>query len=1116
MKANSWQSKSKMDLTFIGGIGLFFLFVFVSVNISFSQINSSKGLPTITTYSPRDYKGHNQIWSIIQDERGLMYFGTSAGIIEYNGVSWNKLKFPNSSISVSNRAFLKDEDGRVYYGALGDFGYFDQDIRGNTVLVSLVSFLPKEEQIFNDVWTIQKVNGKFYFQTRDVIFIFDFKNGYDQPIIDIWKPDTAFMYTFYHNGVYYVHQQELGLFRMVNGKLELIPGSEFLGAERLQVLLPYGNQEEFIVGMFASGFFHYDGKNFKRFDSNAYEPGESNRLYKSIPLGENKYILAYAGKGIYIIDKKGKVTNVFNVSNGIPDDSIYSIYLDKSGQLWTGTENGLAKIDISSPLSRFVYSKTANTNILSLNSMNGDLYIGTALEVLKLDKGTGIVNNVPGVPFSQIFQMTLDRDELLIATDGLVAIKEDKVITIKESVGGNFQLLDVAISSKYPDLMYCSGSQGVSVFNRKIIPGSGKYGDWEYLGDLNGISMDVYNLVEDEDGILWAGTQAGVVYKIHLARTASNEIDLKNSTAELIGTDQGLVGSPGNVTKVRNKAYFPTVTGFFTYNKATSQFERDTILSFSTQKVDISVENTNLFEDNLGRVLILYGNEKKLALPTSEGSYEIKDYPLNLFTGEVITAFFSEPNGVIWLGTEEGLIRIDGENTIDQKKQTPIYFTQIIAGNDTLSHKKQINENEVPELAYANNSLRIAFASPFFEHEDLTEYQTFLEGFDKDWSQWSKSAFKEYNYLPAGHYTFRVKSKNIYNEESEEITYAFRILPPWYFSTWAYFLYIVTAAFLVFLVDRYQRSRILAKERNIARERELSHAKEIELAYNELKATQQQLVQQEKLASLGQLTAGIAHEIKNPLNFVNNFSELSLEYLDEINEQLEKLEDKEITDEVKTLMEDVKYNLQKILQHGSRADGIVKSMLMHSRGGKGIMEPTDLNELVKEYVNLAFHGMRANKNPINVSIQLDLDDKIEKVNLNPEDFSRIILNLCKNAFDAMRDKVEEEKIKSEELNQTNGNLVGKENRSYLPKLKIKTEDLGTEVVMVIEDNGPGIAEENKDKLLMPFFTTKKGTEGTGLGLSITYDIVKNHNGTLEIDSVLSEFTRFKITIPKNN
>lgn len=267
-------------------------------------------------------------------------------------------------------------------------------------------------------------------------------------------------------------------------------------------------------------------------------------------------------------------------------------------------------------------------------------------------------------------------------------------------------------------------------------------------------------------------------------------------------------------------------------------------------------------------------------------------------------------------------------------------------------------------------------------------------------------------------------------------------------------------------------------------------------ASNDLIVIQQQLLQQEKLASLGQLSAGIAHEIKNPLNFVNNFSELSMDFIQEIEEELDKLANSPEKENILDLLSDVKSNLHKIKHHGSRADSIVKSMLMHSRGGTGTMDLTNLNDLIREYVNLAFHGMRANKNPINVEIKLDLDETLPKINLNAEDFSRVILNLSKNAFDAMRDKIAEK-----------GN-------TYRSILAIQTQDLGDKVLIVVEDNGPGVPDEIRDKLLLPFFTTKKGTEGTGLGLSITHEIIKTHEGTLEIESEIDQFTRFKITLPK--
>ena len=291
---------------------------------------------------------------------------------------------------------------------------------------------------------------------------------------------------------------------------------------------------------------------------------------------------------------------------------------------------------------------------------------------------------------------------------------------------------------------------------------------------------------------------------------------------------------------------------------------------------------------------------------------------------------------------------------------------------------------------------------------------------------------------------------------------------------------------------------------------------ELRKSLEDLKAAQTQLVQQEKLASLGQLTAGIAHEIKNPLNFVNNFSEVSLELVEEVREEVRQLTEDRSSESEKSpfeggkndevvqgdeaepgyasnpalileILDDIEANLHKIHEHGSRADGIVKSMLMHSRGGDGKMEPTPLNPLVKEYVNLAFHGMRAGKEPINVDIDLQLDENVGEVPLIAEDFSRVILNLCNNAFDAMREK------------QGSG-CKGQGSGEYEPKLTVRTKSDNGKVTIEIEDNGPGIPEEMRDKILQPFFTTKKGTQGTGLGLSITNDIIKAHGGEFDIHS----------------
>ncbi|RAI94852.1 ATP-binding protein [Algoriphagus yeomjeoni] len=297
----------------------------------------------------------------------------------------------------------------------------------------------------------------------------------------------------------------------------------------------------------------------------------------------------------------------------------------------------------------------------------------------------------------------------------------------------------------------------------------------------------------------------------------------------------------------------------------------------------------------------------------------------------------------------------------------------------------------------------------------------------------------------------------------------------------------------------YSRFKDLSQAREDLKKLKQAKAK-AEKALKELKSAQEQLVQQEKLASLGQLTAGIAHEIKNPLNFVNNFSDLSRELLEEVFEELENLEASDTKEEVIAILTDVKNNLTKVHEHGTRANGIVSSMLQHSRASGNKREPKSFNPLVKEFTNLSFHGMRAAKEPINVDIDLQLDPNIGEVNLISEDFSRVILNLCNNAFDAMRDK-----LRTEDGRQKTEDGV------YLPKLTVRTALQKDKVILSITDNGSGIPKEIQDKILQPFFTTKKGTEGTGLGLSITHDIVKAHGGELLIQSIPGQ-TIFQIQL----
>jgi signal transduction histidine kinase len=328
----------------------------------------------------------------------------------------------------------------------------------------------------------------------------------------------------------------------------------------------------------------------------------------------------------------------------------------------------------------------------------------------------------------------------------------------------------------------------------------------------------------------------------------------------------------------------------------------------------------------------------------------------------------------------------------------------------------------------------------------------------------------------------------LWNEEGA--SFLLTVLPPWYRTWWAYSLFGLLFIAGIFGVGQIQRTRLLQKERERTQEKELEQAREIEKAYNQLKSTQSQLIQSEKMASLGELTAGIAHEIQNPLNFVNNFSEVSNELIDEMNQELDKGD----FEEAKAISLDIKHNLEKINHHGKRADNIVKGMLQHSRSSSGTKEPTDINTLVDEYLRLAYHGLRAKDKSFNTELITDFDDSIGMVNVIPQEIGRVILNLITNAFYAVNEKKQHDE-------------------HFKPIVSVSTKKAEDHLEIKISDNGNGISKEVVDKIFQPFFTTKPTGQGTGLGLSLSYDIVKAHGGSLTVRSSELKGSEFSFSLP---
>ncbi|MCW5914721.1 MAG: hypothetical protein KIT66_08955 [Chitinophagaceae bacterium] len=323
-----------------------------------------------------------------------------------------------------------------------------------------------------------------------------------------------------------------------------------------------------------------------------------------------------------------------------------------------------------------------------------------------------------------------------------------------------------------------------------------------------------------------------------------------------------------------------------------------------------------------------------------------------------------------------------------------------------------------------------------------------------------------------------------------------RICLVWMFIIFAYVLLLrfsmLRKKYIQEKLDREQERSAMIEQQKVDLEKQVAErTNELQQSLEDLKSTQKQLIQSEKMASLGELTAGIAHEIQNPLNFVNNFSDINTELIGEADQEI----DKGNVTEAKAILNDIKENEEKINHHGKRADAIVKSMLQHSRTSSGQKEPTDINALCDEYLRLAYHGMRAKDKSFNCETKTEFDSSLPKINVVPPDIGRVLLNLINNALFTVGDKSKQ-------------HLSG-----YEPTVTIRTKNSGDSIEIIVKDNGNGIPEKIKDKIFQPFFTTKPTGQGTGLGLSLSYDIIKTHGGEIRVNSKEGEGTEFIIQLP---
>ncbi|GAA4455020.1 sensor histidine kinase [Nibrella saemangeumensis] len=756
----------------------------------------------------------------------------------------------------------------------------------------------------------------------------------------------------------------------------------------------------------------------------------------------------------------------------LPDNRVTSLLADRTGALWlastggmmVGAAKGFYRSDgIGKPLKK-IWIHPADTNNLTANLVkslyedrHGRIWAGTGEGLRLYNRTTGQFTLYP-TQLPVLFNMAEDASGKLwvsVARHGNLGgvacfnSSDQKFTYYIYKPGETKGLKDGSVYhlmvSRTNEIWFATSGGGVARLNQR----TGTFTYYEAsptfeAGHLN--DKDTRALYEDADGLIWVGTNQGGLHRL----------DPKTGTFTVFTTLDGL---PSNhIASIqgdtRGNLWIGTNNGLCRFNPKTQAFH-----------------NFGIHD----------------GLPDKEFTHAASQ----TFRGNLL---FGTLNGYVVFNPEA--IR---ENTI----VPPVYIT----GLKVLDKPRAIPSDHLA-LPYTENYLSLEFVGLNYNAPEKNQYAYQLEGVDKDWIYSGTRRFTSYTELSPGDYVFRVKASNndgVWNETGT--TLYITIHPPWWQTWWAYSLYVIGFVAGLWSFIRY-RSRALRRENRLLEQKvtirteQIQHQKEeiaaqrdnLEQTLTELKATQQQLIQKEKMASLGELTAGIAHEIQNPLNFVNNFAEVSVAMTEELEESVQNRDLAGISE----LSAELRENMSYIVENGKRAAAIVRSMLEHSRSSTGERRPTNLNELANEYLNLAYHGMQAADPDFRVQLCTRFDEELQPVTVAPQEIGRVLLNLYNNAFYAVKEKHKQAGA-----------------ASYQARIEVTTHVGNGRVELRVKDNGTGISPEIVSRIYQPFFTTKPTGQGTGLGLSLSYDIVtKGHGGEIRVASQPGEFTEFVVSVPK--
>jgi PAS domain S-box-containing protein len=776
------------------------------------------GLPYIYNYSPKEYGGFIQNWSVLQDRRGIIYVANNDGLLEYDGVSWRRYEDDGKFRAI--RSLAIDSSGVIYVGTAKDFGYVVPDSLEGLRLISLLSKADKTYHEFNDVWSTLALHNAVYFMTPKYLF------RWSEGQVTVLHPKTRFHTAFAVGQNLYVRQLGTGLTTLSGDSLHLIPGGEIFSDKPVYFMERSDNA--ILIGTDEHGFFLHDGQTVRPFPTSADKLLKESKLYCGVRLDGGYYALGTRLGGLFILDCSGNVVQRISTSNGLNDDSVWFIQVDHQGGLWLALNNGIARVETPGPFTVFNKRNGLEGTVEKAHRHNNILYAATSvgIQYLDIDKNDGVpaagFKPVSGIEEYSWTFLTVGSQLFAGSTAGIHLIEDS---TSKEIQSPWSSVFSLAQSEQHRDRIYVGHRDGVGVLERRS-------GAWQASGGLADFTEKVFHVIEENPGALWLETDKSGVARAQIQGSGRSTGGRIAAQIVHFDTSNGLPHGRVYPIILGGEVRFSTARGIWKFNGQPGQFYPEVAINLPGHRGFLGAEDTRgyLWLSHADK----YGDPEQIGycIPGEDGSYEWhpEDF-LRLQDIAYVNNIYPEPNGAAWFSTSEGLIRyLPGLRKNTQRQYRSLIRRVVVNEDSTI-----IWGNEplpAPTLGYETNTIGIEFAAPTFDAARETQYQYRLEGLREQWSNWGYETKKEYTNLPEGEYVFKVRAKNIYEQVSDEATFSFMVQPPWYRSWWSYLLYILTFVFVSVAFVRNQMNRAARREQEKAklREAEIVNQKNIELS----------------------------------------------------------------------------------------------------------------------------------------------------------------------------------------------------------------------------------------------------------------------------------------------